>query len=680
MATEASPRARVGIDTGGTFTDLVAFGADRTFRLTKVLSTPDRPASATVDALEKAGLLGQGSIDTLVHGTTIATNAIIERRGATVGLIATAGFGDILLIQRVIRPRSFDLDWVKPRHLVPRYLVREARERVNANGAVTVPLVEDDVRSAVRELIAEGVEALAISFLFAFLDPGHERRARDVALEEAPDLAVSISSEVFGQWREYERTSTTVIDAFLKPGIGRYADELEEIASAQRVRELLILRSNGGVMTTGGARERPVSVVRSGPAGGVVASVFIGELTGRPNLILADMGGTSFDTCLVRDGEPALTTQAEIEWGIPIANPMVDVRSIGAGGGSVAWLDTAGILRVGPRSAGSVPGPACYGRGGEEATVTDANLVLGRLSPELPLAGDVDLHIEAADRTIGSLARSMGRSVEDVALGIVRIADNNMAQALRLVSVDRGHDPREFALIAFGGAGPLHATALARVLSIGEVIVPVFPGAFSAFGALLADARFDSMRTLILSGGSADVQRIAALYDDLERDALATLARERIGEEPELTRTVEMRYAGQNWELTVPLPGSVGTESLAAARRAFHEEHRAQFGWNMPDGDLELVNFALTVTVRRERALPPSLPTGPLPAPRSRRRVTFDDGMAIFDTPVYWRDDLLAGNRLEGPAIVAEMDSTVLLDRPDRLLVDSYGNFVITVS
>ncbi len=671
--------SRVGVDTGGTFTDLVAIDPDGRFRLAKTLSTPQAPSQSTVNALSKAGLLSNGGVSSLVHGTTIATNAIIERRGATVGLLTTSGFRDILQIQRVVRPRSFDLDWVKPRHLVPRHLVLEARERIDAKGAVRLPLDEDDVRGAARLFREEGVDAVAISFLFSFLNPEHERRAREVLHEEAPDLAVSISSEVFGQWREYERTSTAVIDAFLKPRVDQYARELEQMSAERRIGELLIMRSNGGAMTTAGARAKPVSMVRSGPAGGVIASVFIGELTGHRSLILADMGGTSFDTGLVRNGEPALTTQAEVEWGIPIAVPMVDVRSIGAGGGSIAWLDSAGILRVGPHSAGADPGPAAYARGGEEPTVTDANVVLGRLSVDFPLAGDVQLDAEAAHRAVGRIAERMGRSVADVALGIIQIADNNMAQALRLVSIDRGHDPREFALIAFGGAGPLHAGSLARALSISQVVVPVFPGAFSAFGALIADTRFDYMKTFINRGRRDDVPRIVEIYDALELQARDDFRREGAEQQPAFARSIEMRYAGQNWELEVPLIGDVGEEAILAAKNAFHTAHEQQFGWHLPDGVLELVNFKLTATVRRPQLTLPEIATGSAPEPRGTRPVLFEAGDGFVDTPVYWRDDLRADNRVDGPAIVAEIDSTVLLGPGDSLVVDRHGNLLIEI-
>ncbi len=671
---------RVGIDTGGTFTDLVASGDDGSYVMSKTLSTPAAPADSTADALRKAGLGEHGAVDTLVHGTTIATNALIERKGAVVGLITTRGFRDVLSIQRVIRPRSFDIGWVRPQPLTPRRLVAEVSERIDAAGDVRTPLDEDELLAAAGELIERGAEAIAISFLFSFLDPVHELRAQELLATAHPDLTVSISSAVFPQWREYERTSTCVIDAFLKPRVDRYANELERMAGEQGIGELLVMRSNGGSVTTGGVREKPVAMVRSGPAGGVIASVEVGRETGFENLILADMGGTSFDTGLIRAGEPALTTQAELEWGIPIAVPMVDVRSVGAGGGSIAWTDAAGILRVGPESAGARPGPACYGQGGERPTVTDANLVLGRLSDDLPLAGDVALHRDRAEAAIEPLARQLGRSVEDLALGIVEIADSNMAQALRLVSIDNGHDPRDFALIAFGGAGPLHASALARALGMRQVVVPRFPGAFSAYGALIAETRFDYMRTFINRGrDDAELATVDALYADLERRAEEDLSRERIAAGARLVRSVEMRYVGQNWELEVPLGEGPAADALPEARARFHAAHERQFGWSLPDGDLELVNFKLVASVARPKAPPAPLQPGPLPEPVRRREVRFAGFAEPLDTPVYWRDELPADARLSGPAIVAETDSTLLLAPGDELTALASGHLVVDV-
>ncbi len=672
--------AHVGVDTGGTFTDLVATDEAGRLSVAKTLSTPRLPAESTRTGLAKAGLGGQGEVLSLAHGSTIATNALIEREGAAVGLITTAGFTDVLQIQRVVRPHSFDLDWVRPEPLVPRELVRGVGERVGADGEVVRPLAEDEVRAAARELREAGVEAIAISFLFSFLNQDHERRARELVAEVLPEVPVSISSEVFGQWREYERTSTCAIDAFLRPAVGRYADSLRQMADDLAIGELLVARSNGGTQTPEGAKASPVSMVRSGPACGVIASAEVGRATGHPNLLIADMGGTSFDTGIIHEGRPELTTQAELEWGIPIAVPMVDVRSVGAGGGSIGWLDPAGLLRVGPQSAGSEPGPACYGRGGEAPTVTDANLVLGRLSADLPLAGDVALDARAARTALGTLAGPLGITIEEVALGMLAIADNRMAQALRLVSIDRGHDPRDFALIGFGGAGPLHSGALARVLGVKRVVVPMLPGAFSAFGALLADTRFDYMQTFITNAGTAaDRARIAAIFAGLERRAGDDFAAEGVTAAPAFERSIEMRYAGQNWELAVPVDAPVDDAALARAKERFHAEHDAQFGWHIADGALELVNFKLIASQPRSRPALAPLAEGPSPEPIEQREVRFAEDDAARAIPVFWREELRAGNRVDGPALVAETTCTTLLHPGDSLVVDPHGHLIVEI-
>jgi N-methylhydantoinase A len=671
--------ARVGVDTGGTYTDLVASDLTGAFTVSKTLSTPE-PARATAEALESAGLGAPGAVDTLVHGTTIATNALLERSGARVGLITTEGFGDLLELQRGGRPNSFDLRWIRAHHLVPPQLVREVRERIGPDGGVREELDEADVRRAARELADGGVETIAVSLLFSFLNPDHERRVGEILKEEQPGIEISLSCEVFPQIREYERASTAVIDAYLKPPVDRYASELERLAEDQGVREMLVMRSNGGAITPDGVRRLPVSMVRSGPAGGVIAAAFVASTTGQRNVILADMGGTSFDVCLIKDGEPLLTAEAELEWGIPYCQPMVDVRSIGAGGGSIAWIDAAGILRVGPQSAGADPGPACYSRGGTEATVTDANLVLGRLGAALSLAGGVTLDQAKASDAIGHLAERMGLGPTEVAHGILEIADNNMAQQLRLISIDRGLDPRDFTLMAFGGAGPLHATSLARALGMRRIVVPCFPGAFSAFGALIADTRFDYLRSALITGAD-DVETIRALFDQLAQRAREDLARQgEDGAEAHFERRMDVRYRGQAWELEVSVSGDVTADSLADARAQFHRDHRDRFGWSLEWMPIECVNFKLAAVIDRSRPVLPALDQGPLPAPLMTRDVRFERGGEPLPTPVFWRSDLHAGNDLHGPAVIAEAISTTLLPPGDHMRVDDLGNLLINVS
>lgn len=614
-----------------------------------------------------------------MHGTTIATNALLERSGARVGLITTAGFGDLLEIRRGGRPDSFDLGWRRPEHLVRPRLVREVAGRIGPGGEVRQPLDEDQLAIAVHELRQAGVEAIAVSLLFSFANPEHELRAAELIRTLAPELAVSLSFDVFPQIREYERASTVVIDAYLKPPVDRYARELEQLALERGLGEVLVMRSNGGAITPEGARGLPVSMVRSGPAGGVTAAVFIADATGHENVMLADMGGTSFDVCVIAEGRPALTTEAELEWGIPYCQPMVDVRSIGAGGGSIAWLDSAGILHVGPQSAGAVPGPACYASGGDLPTVTDANLILGRLSADLSLAGDVELDLEQATRAVARIADPMGLGVNDAAHGILEIADHNMGQELRLISIDRGLDPRDFALMAFGGAGPLHAASLARALRMRTVIVPIFPGAFSAFGALIADSRFDYLRTAMIRGLD-DVTTFVGLFDELEGRARADLtAQGHTGAEPRFDRRLDLRYRGQAWELEIAVEGEIDAASLDSAAARFHVEHEARFGWSLEEMQLECVNLKLAATIERPRPELPILAGGPVPDPVHRRPVRFERGDAPLTVPVYWRDELRAGNAIEGPAVIAEAISTTLLPPGDLLRCDQFGNLIVDI-
>jgi N-methylhydantoinase A len=440
--------------------------------MTKVLSTPDRPSRAVFDSFAKAGL-DTRDIAYFVHGTTVATNALIERKGAEVALLTTDGFRDILRIQRVTRPNHFDLHWVKPRHFVGRSRCIGIPERVLRDGSVLVPLDEERLREEIVRLRDEGaVAAVAVSYLFSFANPEHELRTRELLHELWPEARVSLSHEVLPRWREYERTSTTVLDAYLKPLMHDYMEGLEQECESGGIGQLLVLRSNGGVMSSAKAREQPVALVRSGPSGGIMATAALGKALGLGDLIACDMGGTSFEACLLPGSEPAFTNLEELEYGVPIALTMVDARAIGAGGGSLAWVDAAGILKVGPRSAGADPGPASYGHGGTEPTVTDANVLLGRLTADFLLAGDLALDAEAAARALDPLAERLGLARERVAQGIVDVANNNMAQALRLVSTDRGHDTRGSTLVAYGGAGPLHACELAQALQIGTVLVP----------------------------------------------------------------------------------------------------------------------------------------------------------------------------------------------------------------
>ncbi len=603
---------RAGVDTGGTFTDLVAYDEETgAFRMAKALSTAHDPSRAVFDSFARAGL-ETAEIGYFVHGTTVATNALIERRGAPVALFITEGFRDVLHMQRTVRPDHFDLHWVKPKPLVPRSRCVGIGERMLKDGTVLIPLDEAGVRERAEALRDSGeVGAIAVSYLFSFMNPEHERRTAEIINEVWPEARVSLSSDVLPRWREYERTSTTVIDAYLKPFIRDYMRNLERDCEAGGIRQVLVLRSNGGVMTSARASEQPVSLVRSGPSGGIMACQQLGKLVGLGDLIAADMGGTSFEACLLPGGEPTFTNREELEWGIPIALTMVDARSIGAGGGSIARVDAAGILRVGPDSARADPGPACYQRGGTQPTVTDANAVLGRLAPEFLLAGDFELDFGAAATAVDTLAGPLGLDRVRVAQGIVDVANNNMAQALRLVSTDRGYDPRDATLVAYGGAGPLHACELARALQMGSVLVPRYPGAFSALGALLADARFDYATTYWMRMRHLDLARVNEIFETLERQAADEFLAEGFTEPPLVRRAIDLRYVGQNWELSLELPArSLSEQDLIGVEERFAAEHERFYGYHLPGEELEILTFKLAALGTRHELELPRLAAG----------------------------------------------------------------------
>ncbi len=648
--------------------------------MAKALSTADDPSRAVFDSFARAGL-ETSEIEYFVHGTTVATNALIERRGAPVALFITEGFRDVLHMQRTVRPDHFDLHWVKPKPLVPRSRCVGIGERMLKDGTVLIPLDEDHVRASTEALRDGGeVGAIAVSYLFSFMNPEHEQRTAEIVREVWPEARISLSSTVLPRWREYERTSTTVIDAYLKPLMRDYMRNLERDCEAGGIRQVLVLRSNGGVMTSSRASEQPVSLVRSGPSGGIMACQQLGKLVGLGDLIAADMGGTSFEACLLPGGEPTFTNREELEWGIPIALTMVDARSIGAGGGSIARVDAAGILRVGPDSARADPGPACYKRGGTQPTVTDANAVLGRLAPEFRLAGDFELDFGAAETAVDTLAEPLGLDRVRVAQGIVDVANNNMAQALRLVSTDRGYDPRGAALVAYGGAGPLHACELARALQMQSVVVPRYPGAFSALGALLADARFDYATTYWMRMRHLDLDRVNQIFEALERQAAGEFVAEGFSEPPLVRRAVDLRYVGQNWELSLELPAeSLTREDFTDVEERFAAEHERFYGYHLPGEELEILTFKLAALGTRHELELPRVAEGPAPEPIARRAVVFSGDDAPVDTPLYRREELPAEFTIAGPALIGQIDATTLLPPGSEARVDEYGNLHVTI-
>jgi N-methylhydantoinase A len=654
---------RLGIDVGGTFTDLVAL-VDGEVVTAKVPSTPRDQAEGVLHVLA-AGGVDAARVAVFAHGTTVATNALLERRGARTALVTTAGFRDVLEIGRQQRPALYNLAADRPPPLVPRELRFTVAERAGPDGVLR-PLDGDSLAAAVAAVRDAGVEAVAVCLLFSFLHPQHERLL-GAALRDAlgGSVAVSLSSDVLPEFREYERCSTTVADAYLTPRLGVYLARLAREAEAGGLPTPLLMQSSGGVIEAGRAAGHAASCVLSGPAGGVVGAAWVAGLSGEADLLTFDMGGTSTDVAPVVGGRVQTTTEAVIA-GVPLKLPMVDVHSVSAGGGSVAWVDEGGALRVGPASAGADPGPAAYGQGGEEATVTDANLWLGYLPDGAELGGEVVLRRELAERALARVGGRLGVDVGEVALGVVRVANAEMVRALRVISVERGLDPREFTLVAFGGAGPLHACALAEEMGIGRVLVPRASGVLSALGLAISDLRRDYVRPLLgrLDQLEAAVPRAGwRELEDLARKELAAS-----GEQPDLTRRADLRYRGQSFELTVDV---AEVEDLG---ERFHQAHRQRYGYRMDDEPVEVVNLRLVAAVPAGK---PKLRAEPARAGRTaaRRRVNLDGTWR--EVAVLAREELGGGDRLDGPAVVEFAEATLLLRPGWRAAVDEAGTLVL---
>ncbi|HEX5993168.1 MAG TPA: hydantoinase/oxoprolinase family protein [Thermomicrobiales bacterium] len=662
----AEPRGRflVGIDTGGTFTDLVAFDVDSgTLSTSKTPSVPSQPGRALLDAVQAADL-AMPDIAGLVHGTTVATNALIERTGARVLLLVTAGHEDIPYIQRINRKTLYDLRWQKPKPLLAsRRDSVGVRERIGAEGQVIRAVDVDALVAACREVRERPIEAVAISLLFSYVNPEHERQVRTVVAQELPGLPISVSHEVAPIWREYERTSTTIADAYLKPLMERYVGNLSStLTEAGLTTPWTIMKSNGGAMLASGAALHPIQTAQSGPAGGMLVAAALGTQAGLPDLLTLDMGGTSADVGIILDGSQRHTTEYEIEWGVPAAIPLIDIRSIGAGGGSIAWIDAGGFLRVGPESARAVPGPACYGLGGTRPTVTDANLLLGRLDPDYFLGGRMQLDPSLAEAALGELAGRAGMSTVDLASSIVEIANENMASAIKMVSLERGHDPRRFALFGFGGAGPLHAAAVARSLRMPQVLLPMYPGNASALGMLLADLRVDKVWTQAFRSSRVDAALVARQFAGIREAAETEMRDEGFAGTPEVHFSISMRYAGQNYEHQVPVSAETITDTvLRNAYSAFEKIHAERYGYAIEGEEIELVAFHVTVTGRRS-------------APRLIAREQNGSGTeatsrlghfrahGYIPTAIYRRYGLPTGTQLEGPCILEEPGSTTLVE------------------
>jgi N-methylhydantoinase A len=668
----------IGIDTGGTFTDLVAFDPGRgAISTLKTSSTPNAPGQAIVNALEEAGIAG-GEIASFTHGTTVGTNALIERTGCKVAFLTTAGFEDTPYIQRINRKVLYDLRWRKPEPLVAgRRLCLGVEERLSSSGAEIRGIDEEQVRELCRTVRDAGAEAAAVCLLFAYVNTEHEERVKRIFEEELGDFPVSVSHEVAPIWREYERASTTIADAYLRPMFGRYVESLDAaLRDAGMARDWTIMKSNGGAMLAAAAAGSPVHTVMSGPAGGMTAAERLAATLGEPNVLTLDMGGTSADVGIIVDGGQRHTTEYEIEWGLPAAVPLIDIKSIGAGGGSVAWVDAGGFLRVGPRSAGAQPGPICYGRGGTEVTVTDANLALGRLDPGYFLAGRMQLDPAAVEAPLERLAGRTGMAPLELAASVVEIANENMASAIKMVSLERGHDPRRFALLAFGGAGPLHAAAIARTMGIPKVLVPRHPGVFSALGLLLADIRVDKVWTQAFRSTDVDAELVNRQFERIAERAVAELRQEGYEGDPVIRRAINMRYFGQNYEHEVELlPGELDEAALEDAFRRFDALHAERYGYLIEGEVIELVSFKVTAVGPRP-ALDFGRPGRAVEA-ATRARSVFVRGAGFVDAVVVHRSALAPGEWLDGPAVIEEEASTTFVEPGMRVEAADDGTLVV---
>ena len=683
--TESGPRLRIGVDVGGTFTDLVVTidGESRTV-LHKLPSTPGQPDRAIIEGIREvlaARGLAAANVEHLAHGTTVGTNALIQRRGGRVALVTSEGFRDLLEIGRQTRPRVYDIHLDHPKPIVERALRLEVPERRLADGTVHRALDEARLRELAAVILREEVDCVVVCFLHSYAWPEHERQAVAILAEALPSsVRIIASSSVYPEFREFERFSTAVLNGALLTTMGAYLDRLTEAVSGLGIHtEPKVSQSAGGLMSVEMARRFPVRASLSGPAAGVLGAARRAGTAGFRDLITLDAGGTSADVSLLRDARPTEVHERTLA-GFPLRLPALDVNAVGAGGGSVAWIDRDGLLKVGPRSAGAVPGPACYAAGGTEATVTDANVVLGRLNDTALLDGQMPIDRSLARGAVAGLATELGLDVEETALGVIRVACATMVKAIRSISVERGHNPSGFALFVYGGAGPLHAVDVARELEIGTVIVPPNPGILCADGALASGLRNDFLRTLLLGLDEGAVAAVNGAREEISSEADAWFENEGVpGPRRSLEWTTDLRYVGQNYEIQVPWSGrAFDRGAVAELAQAFHAAHEQQYGFASEVETIQLVS----VRARAVGALPvppiPRLDPRPDATPAGERAVVYERGRAGM-SPVYRRPDLAPGQAIEGPAIVEQLDTTVIVFPGDRLRVDPWGNVVIAL-
>ncbi len=680
---------QIGIDVGGTFTDVVCLEGGTRLSIAKVPTTPrhlvDGILEGVAKILEVAGRKPQ-DVERFIHSTTIATNAILEHKGATMGLLMTEGFEDVLEIGRQKRSQMYDLflDTETPVFLAPRRLRAGIRERIDADGSVLQPLDEEQLLTAVEHLMRRfHIQSVAVCYLFSFLNPAHELRTRELLREHYPELTVSISSEVDPVFREYERTCLTAFDAYIRPRVATYMSELSQALAREGINaELQVMQSRGGLTTADIVAEKPVTMLLSGPASGAIGGRYTGELSGLHNVISVDIGGTSCDVALVKEGKPLISREGHIA-SYPLRISMVDVNTIGAGGGSLAWQDGSGGLHVGPQSAGSDPGPICYQRGGEIPTVTDASLVLGYLNPDYFAGGQLRLDLAAARAGLERMADQLNMTCEGLAAGIHRIINERMANEIRLVSVKRGYDPRQFALVPLGGAGPVHGGRLASLLSIPTMVVPEAPGVLSAFGLLVANIEHEQTRTLGARLDTVAPARVSDVFAELDAICSDKMARENVSRSAiNVQHFVDIRYVGQSYELEVPLQGVVSRASLDRAMAEFHTIHERIYGYKRADNPVEAINLravhsvaARPISLERPDVGKRSLAR----AFKQERPVYFEEMGAFQTTPVYERTLLPIGEAVSGPAVIEQMDTTTVLYPGNVARVDSAGNLIVSI-
>ena len=667
----------LGIDVGGTFTDFVYHDPSKDKLIVwKTLSTPKDPGQGILEGLSNNQI---GSVDFLRFGTTIATNAILERNGAVVAFVTTRGFKDVPFIQRGKRQSHYDINWIKSKPLIKRKHCFEVEERITPREGIYKALDEDNVRSVARQIANDReIEAVAVCLLCSYVIPEHEIRVKEIFNEEIPDKPISISYELLPKWKEHERSSTTIADAYLKPLVSENLKRLsQKLSDAKDIKRVSVIKSNGGEVSLDAAKNCPIHLSLSGPTGGVIGARQLSNLVNINHIVTLDMGGTSTDVSTIVGGNESFTTSYEIEFGIPIQIPMIDIRTMGAGGGSIAWIDKGGMLQVGPQSAGAEPGPACYDRGGNLPTVTDANVVLGRINPNFFLGGNMTLSIEKAERAIQDIAKQLGETIENTANGIIKIANNNMVGATRLVLTEKGLDPRDFTMLAFGGAGPVHISDLMQLAGTPSGIVPNHPGQFSAFGFTMTDARVDLERTAPMTSRFFNFDYANRVLGDLISECSEALVKQGYTEKIEVLKTLEMRYFGQNHELEIPFyDQKFADETIDVVWQSFHQAHKDRYNFDIANETIELISIkvtALALTPKPE--IPRQKRSEKLPSPYQKREVFLDNGKV--EVAVYRRDELPIGKKFKGPALIEEDASVTVVESDMPVVLDDYGNIVL---